>query len=279
MTKRLRTALIWLGLVAVFFVLFTVGQVDDPGLRESFETFRQHVEEDRVVSIRVHNNEIHVKLSDGRPSYTTLGVVNDEITQLVSDHGGMVTWGEPRRHVRTMLTILLPLVLIGAFIWYFAKKSNTAQTGIFSLSKSRAREVTDGRDVSLPINIGLFHPQVGPRTGVLLVAAAGPISNLCIAMLSIVLLLATASCFGGAASMPGALYSLLDTCIWLNILLAVFNMIPAPPLDGSRIVDALMPDKFRRAWDAFCGLGPVTLASCGKLLSVVGCCDVIPFWK
>ena len=107
--------------------------------------------------------------------------------------------------------------------------------------------------------MGLFHPNVGPRAGVLLVAAAGPISNLCIAMLSIVMMLAMASWFGDAASMPSALYSLLDTCIWLNIVLAAFNMIPIPPLDGSRIVDALMPDKFRRAWDAFCGFGPATL--------------------
>ncbi len=80
------------------------------------------IDQDRVVSIRVHNNEIFVEMGDGQPDYTTLGVVNDEITQLVSDHGGIVTWGEPPRHLRTILTILLPLVLIGAFIWYFAKK-------------------------------------------------------------------------------------------------------------------------------------------------------------
>lgn len=122
----------------------------------------------------------------------------------------------------------------------------------------------------VPINMGLFHPQVGPRTGVLLVAAAGPISNLFIAMLSILVLLATASCFGDAASMPDALYSLLDTCIWLNVLLAVFNMIPVPPLDGSRIVDALMPDKFRRVWDAFCGLGPATLVVLLVVLAASG---------
>ena len=146
--KRLKTALVWLGLVAVFFVLFIVGQNDDPGYRESFEIFVQHVEEDRVVSIRVHNNEIMVQLGDGQPSYTTLGVVNDEITQLVSDHGGMITWGEPPRHTRTILVLLLPLGIIILFIWYFAKKANVTQTGIFSLSKSRAREVTDDRNVS-----------------------------------------------------------------------------------------------------------------------------------
>ncbi len=148
MTKRLRTALIWFGLVLVFLILFTLGKDDKPGARESFESFLRHVREDRVASIRVNNNEIYVTLRDGEPSYTTLGVVDDETTQLVSDHGGIVTWGEPPRRMRAILIILLPIALIVVFLWYFAKKASTAQTGIFSLSKSRAREVTEDRDVT-----------------------------------------------------------------------------------------------------------------------------------
>ena len=122
----------------------------------------------------------------------------------------------------------------------------------------------------VPINIGLFHHKVGPRTGVLLVAAAGPISNLCIAMLSILLMLVMALCFGNASNVPSALHSFLDTCIWLNVMLAAFNMLPVPPLDGSRIVDALMPDSLRPAWDAFCGLGPTSLIVLLVVLAVVG---------
>lgn len=148
MTKRHKTALIWLGLLAAFLVLFTIGQGGDLGPRESFATFQQHIEEDRVEAIRVHNNEIHVQLRDGQPGYTTLGVVDDDLTQAVSDHGGIVAWGEPPNRFKLILTILLPLLLILAFLVYFAKKASTAQTGIFSLSKSRAREVTDGRDVT-----------------------------------------------------------------------------------------------------------------------------------
>ncbi len=122
----------------------------------------------------------------------------------------------------------------------------------------------------VPVNIGLFRRQVGPRAGILLVAAAGPISNLLIAVLSLLMLLVFVACFGNPASVPAAIYSLLDTCIWLNVLLAVFNMIPVHPLDGSRIADALMPDRFRGLWDTFCGQGPATLVVLLVLLVMVG---------
>ena len=111
----------------------------------------------------------------------------------------------------------------------------------------------------VPINIGRFHPQVGMRAGVLLTAAAGPVSNLCIALLSVLVLLITAYVCGDVARIPGSLHWLLETLIWLNVLLATFNMLPFPPLDGSRIADALMPDRFRSLWDSFCQLGPVAL--------------------
>jgi len=113
----------------------------------------------------------------------------------------------------------------------------------------------------VPINIGLFHSKVGMRTGVMLVAAAGPVSNICIALLSIAILVGWAFLCGSVELIPVSVYSLLNTAIWLNVLLAVFNMIPIPPLDGSRIVDALMPDRLRGIWDAFRGLGPIALAA------------------
>ena len=46
----------------------------------------------------------------------------------------------------------------------------------------------------------------------------------------------------------------------LNVLLAVFNLIPVPPLDGSRIVAAFVPDRFRGDWDAICRVAQIALA-------------------
>jgi Zn-dependent protease len=54
-------------------------------------------------------------------------------------------------------------------------------------------------------------------------------------------------------------YELLQTGMMLNILLAVFNMLPIYPLDGSRVVDGVMPLKWRAAWERYCEYGPMVL--------------------
>lgn len=101
----------------------------------------------------------------------------------------------------------------------------------------------------VPINPAGFRQDVGIRTGLVLTAAAGPVSNVCIAFV-------TAAILGGIARFAPGLLSgrqdvvdLLQWIVVLNVVLASFNMIPIPPLDGSRIVDAWMPDALRPAWD------------------------------
>ena len=68
---------------------------------------------------------------------------------------------------------------------------------------------------------------------------------------------------GGLAATAGgdAVFALVETLIYLNVLLAAFNMIPIPPLDGSRVVDALVPGGLRPTWDSFSQIGPVALAA------------------
>ena len=148
MNNKLKTTLIWSALFAAFFVLYLVSTWGKPTYHESYTTFMEHVEQNRVASIRVHNNEITVELADGSPSYTTLGAVNDELTQLLSDHGALVTWGKPRRPLVTILTVALPLLLLLLFLYYFVKKANVANTGVFSLGKSRARLLTDSTNIT-----------------------------------------------------------------------------------------------------------------------------------
>jgi Zn-dependent protease len=77
-----------------------------------------------------------------------------------------------------------------------------------------------------------------PRRDMMLVAIAGPAAN-------VVLLLLSALLLHVAALMPGWLAEWLTANLYrsvlLNAILAVFNMIPIPPLDGGRIVTGLLP--------------------------------------
>jgi Zn-dependent protease len=47
--------------------------------------------------------------------------------------------------------------------------------------------------------------------------------------------------------------------VFMNLLLAVFNMLPIPPLDGSRIVDGMVSREYRDSWDQIASIGPILL--------------------
>lgn len=79
-----------------------------------------------------------------------------------------------------------------------------------------------------------------PRRDHAWIAAAGPISNVLLAVVSVLLLrwmLAAAFPFSLVpASLQDPVFALLEASLVINLLLAVFNMIPIPPLDGSWIL-------------------------------------------
>jgi Zn-dependent protease len=78
-----------------------------------------------------------------------------------------------------------------------------------------------------------------PRRDHILVTAAGPISNLLIAFAA-----ATAMRTGAGALSGGHWFEVLVfEALTLNVLLAVFNMLPIPPLDGGQILMALLPPR------------------------------------
>ena len=75
------------------------------------------------------------------------------------------------------------------------------------------------------------------KYGPLLIAIAGPLSNLAIA-----LVFGLALRFFVAYEMAFGLILLFSVIVFLNIILAVFNLLPIPPLDGSKILFAILPD-------------------------------------
>lgn len=74
-----------------------------------------------------------------------------------------------------------------------------------------------------------------PRRDHILVTAAGPLSNLMIASV------AALAMHAGAMGRGNLLDHLIYDALTLNVLLAVFNMLPIPPLDGGQILMALLP--------------------------------------
>jgi Zn-dependent protease len=87
-----------------------------------------------------------------------------------------------------------------------------------------------------------------PRRDMMLVAAAGPLTNLLLALVSAALLHAVIIIWG-LQSLPEQswpptanwAFLTLSNSIFLNVLLAVFNMLPLPPLDGGRVAVGLLP--------------------------------------
>ena len=113
----------------------------------------------------------------------------------------------------------------------------------------------------VPVN---FRALRRPRLGMMLVAAAGPGMNL---------LLATIAALGfhviGYVPAPGAqwLAANLMNALVLNVILAIFNLLPIPPLDGGRILVSVLPGSLARL---------VSRAEPYGLLILVGLIVVLP---
>ncbi len=109
----------------------------------------------------------------------------------------------------------------------------------------------------VPVNPVRFRRDVTMRQGMMITAVAGPVANVLLAIAGMALVIALAAANVGFLS-PVVL-SLLTQVIAINVILAVFNMLPIPPLDGSRVADGLMPHAWRPQWERFLRYGPLAL--------------------
>jgi Zn-dependent protease len=97
-----------------------------------------------------------------------------------------------------------------------------------------------------------------PRKGMLLVAIAGPVSNLLMAIAA-GLILRSGVLGIVASSLTGPLVVVIILTLQFGIALAVFNMIPLPPLDGSRVLYGLLPERQAYAYSRFEPYGMIVL--------------------
>ncbi len=96
-----------------------------------------------------------------------------------------------------------------------------------------------------------------PKRDMMWIALAGPVSNLIVALISGILLsiLLRMGLIGGQS----ALTMVLIMSLQINRVLAIFNFIPIPPLDGSRILGGLIPYKYQNELAKFEYYGPRVL--------------------
>src|SRR5262245_52007428 len=153
---------------------------------------------------------------------------------------GRVTFN-PLKHIDPFGTILLPgllLFLHSPFLFGYAKP--------------------------VPVN---FRALRHPRRDMVLVAGAGPGINIALAIAAAVLVHAV-----GLLPQSAHAWTLanLENAIVINVVLAVFNMIPLPPLDGGRVAVGLLPDVLARPLARLEGYGMMIIIGLLFVLPVVG---------
>lgn len=147
----------------------------------------------------------------------------------------------PLRHIDPFGTVLLPglLLLSGShFLFGYAK----------------------------PVPVNFFHLR-NPRRDMVWVALAGPGMNLALA-------LAAAFLYHGVGFLPDGVVPWaemnLANAIQLNVVLAVFNMLPLPPLDGGRVAVGLLPNVIARPLARIEPIGIFILLGAMFLLPMLG---------
>ncbi len=161
------------------------------------------------------------------------GLVADRLGDPTARLMGRLTLN-PLKHIDLYMTILLPLLLI-----------LSGSSIIFGGAK--------------PVPIDPFNLKDGKKD-VALVALSGPLTNLALAAIA-GLLFHGLQLLPGAATLPFSfvIFLILQLFVQLNIYLAVFNLLPIPPLDGSKVFALLLPDNLANSYLSIGSIGILIL--------------------
>ncbi len=108
-----------------------------------------------------------------------------------------------------------------------------------------------------------------PKSDMIWVSLAGPGANIALAAIVGVTIKPLVSL--GLIDFLGVIYHILTLAVFINLMLAIFNLIPIPPLDGSKVVAGLLPYRYMRWWGYIEMSGPfilIGLILAGRLLGI-----------
>lgn len=124
----------------------------------------------------------------------------------------------------------------------------------------------------VPVSIGRLRQ---PRRDFMLVALAGPISNLLLAFAAALALrlVAAGPARAGDLALTAPLGSLALRAVYMNVALALFNLMPIPPLDGGNVLSGLLPYRLAAQFERIRPYGFLVLYALilsGKLSFLIG---------
>lgn len=106
-----------------------------------------------------------------------------------------------------------------------------------------------------PVPVNHANLQGNPRVADFWISLAGPASNMTMAFIFGMLF----RIFDGTGMLPEPIYMVLFYCVFINIALAFFNLIPLFPLDGSHILRSILPESYGPTLDSLDRVSPFIL--------------------
>lgn len=152
------------------------------------------------------------------------GFIADKLGDSTARQMGRLTIN-PLAHIDLFGTIIMPIML---FIF---------SQGSFSFGYAK------------PVPVNPYNLK-NPKRDMALVSAAGPVTNIILAAISILLYIIVVSIQSSplpeflSARILNPISHMLSFSVTINIFLAAFNLIPIPPLDGGRVLTGLLPDRY-----------------------------------